>query len=214
MSETLINPNQIAGRKIVNIYQTGVLTRYGSVVTSFSDSNYFSTSARLDERILCIDNVNQKSIKPMLDSSNWEMNIKLKFSNLSKTAQGIISPVADMCFIHLETYDYNKLSLLLSTISGQYNHSIQPISDFTIQTDTWYWIKFSFDSEKYVLKISTDGTNYTTLVEISDTNKPTYSEIRYARSYPNSRSLDGEIDLQETNIKVDGELFWQGIETF
>jgi hypothetical protein len=211
--ETLINPNQIAGRKIVNIYQTGVLTRYGSVVTSFSDSNYFSTSARLDERILCIDNVNQKSIKPMLDADNWEMNVKIKFSSLTKTAQGIISPVTDMCFIHLETYNYNKLSLLLSTTSGSYNHTEQPI-DYTVQTDTWYWIKFSFDSEKYVLKISTDGTNYTTLVEISDTNKPTYSEIRYARSYPSGRSLDGEIDLQETNIKVDGELFWQGIETF
>lgn len=216
--ETLINPNQIRdggsgeATKILNVAQTGTLDRDGSNLSYFTDSDFFSLGSTVDKGILSLT-LNTKTIKPMLDSSNWEMNIKLKFNSLSKQRQGIISPVIDMCFIHLETYNYNKISLLLSTISDQYNHSIQPASDFTIETDIWYWIKFSFDSEKYTLKISTDGINYTILTEVSDDKKPTFSEIRYARSYPTGRSLDGVIDLEETNIKINGEYWWKGVVT-
>lgn len=85
--ETLINPNQINSKpiKILNVVQTGTLTRDGAVFSGFSSSNYLRLGARVDKGILSLDSSTYFKNFPssINNSNNWEIVFRVKLTDKS-----------------------------------------------------------------------------------------------------------------------------------
>ena len=76
--ETLINPNQIlGGGKILNVVETGALTRTGSVYSGFSSSNYLQLGDKVNGGYISLSNA-VKDFGAVCETANsWKVKMKL-----------------------------------------------------------------------------------------------------------------------------------------
>ena len=225
MGETLINSNQIRDGggsskeiKILNVVQTGTLTRNGAVVSGFSTSNYLQLGARVDKGILSLDSSTYtKNFGDVVETANsWEWCFKIHFiDNPSSpiTLQYIFANIAGYgSHIRVNT-SIKKLFLGLSNVDG--DDSIGYIEGITtLVDDTDYYVKVEFTGSAYNLYLSTDGTTWNLEGTITSSTKIIKRGNGWIiGSDSSSGYFLGGIIISDWYIKINGEYWWKGVET-
>lgn len=111
-------------------------------------------------------------------------------------------------------------SMLGLVISGENNPNDWSValssSQNKIVANVWYWCRIKHQNNIYSLELSTDGINYDTIATVNN-SEHMYSDIKYPLFgidyYTNYQlQLHGAIDFKETNIKLDGKLYYNGVK--
>lgn len=186
---------------VSNVIKNGTLTDNNCVISGFSATNYATLPKSFE-----------------FGSGTWEICIKFRVYSHKQYNQTIFT---------LKTSNDNS-ALVISKFSvfgpypnklwmGVYNSSysevpIVYIPSFTANNNRYYWVKLMYDGEEYTVSTSTNGTNFTTGdTETSSTVLTTTDTLfGYFGSNADSEYLDGDIDLNESYIKKDGVIWWNG----
>lgn len=103
----------------------------------------------------------------------------------------------------------SKLQFLISINNAWYSTEY---SSLTVLPNTIYWIKMSYDGEKYQLNVSTDGEIFTLYKEINISTPITINQktdfIGIGWNY--TSIWLGKIFLNESYIKINDEMWWKG----
>lgn len=207
MSETKINSNQLrdGGIKILNVVQTGNLDRTGAILKNFNGGAFVQPGARVSANILSLDySTYTKSCSIFLTTDKIEINVKFKTSSNITDFQNIIGWDNTVDF-YIEN---GNLKIWNESISSE--RIIGSIS-----ANTEYWGRIIIEQPSKTVAYSTDGENYTSQT-ITDTSMSFSSICRFGNgisSFTGSRYFRGEIDIENTNIKKNGEYWWKGVET-
>ena len=179
-----------------NATVVGSPTVSNGVVSGFSSANYVKTPSVFAP-----------------GSSSWEFVIKFTSGSSTTAVKPIVGPSALCKSIYL----YVKSTTLYFTASGNgtsYNIA-QDVSCGTVSANTTYWVKLAFTGSAYQIYISTDGTSFTLRKTVSSSTKiyqasgvhPFYFGIGKGSS---TYIFNGKIDLPQSYIKINGEIWWQG----
>lgn len=194
---------------IPNGWDIGQVGIYGSptisegVVSGFSASNYLTFS----------DN-----FRP--DTNTWEMLFKVTTgSELSESEEFVVA--ISNGFTHETRYGTR-----ISIYNGKFNFSVTyngtawdiPVETATgvydVQTNTTYYIKFEYDGSAYKLYYSLNGIDFIEDINIASStpiyNSCTACLIGIWNNGSFVKPFLGSIDLSESYIKIDGEIWWQG----
>lgn len=173
---------------------SNIIENSPKVYTGFDNSNYISLPGT------------QLNLKT---GYTWEIVIKVKFDSTSGT-QNIISFGEEDHYGFLGYLDNGRLRLY-AAIGGRNWNIGGDRGDYTYQTDTWYWIRWSYDGYYYYIEYSTDGQTWTTDLRVRNSgvlysnNQTIYLGYRYAY---NNEYLRGSIDINDTYIKLNnGNIF-------
>ena len=181
---------------VYNIAKVGSITNNNGILSGFSASNY----AQLPNSFVH-------------NSQPWEIQFKVTTGSNVNT-QGCI------CEQLFNGSKYTGLTLYIQSGTfrmrgGNGSSNIVDIdSSYSIKANTTYWFKAEFTGSKYNFYASTDGTSWTQVTSVSSNSILTdnYSMNIGRRNYSaGSYPWLGEIDLNESYIKVNGEYFWQGV---
>lgn len=191
-SQTLLNKNQIAGgdAEILYLTKNGSPTINNGEVYGFSFSNY-----------LIFNNFNPSK----------HYSFKMKFQYFGNTANRenncLIGWVDGGGIIAIAVNRSNKLYMGLSTDSSSWNIS-NLLGSSDIQTDTDYYIKFSFDGAQYKLELSTDDISYTTECVVSSTaliRNGQELNLTFGKGHSlNDWHFNGKIYLNKSGCVIDG----------
>ena len=103
----------------------------------------------------------------------------------------------------------SKLQFLISINNAWYSTEY---SSLTVLPNTIYWIKMSYDGEKYQLNVSTDGEIFTLYKEINISTPITINQktdfIGIGWNY--TSIWLGKIFLNDCYIKINGNMWWKG----
>ena len=182
--------------KHYNIREIGTLTNNDGILSGFSSGNYAK-----------LPNVFSHG------SNSWEVQFKVTTG----------SDVSTQSCICEQQYNGNYYGLTIYIQSGTLrvrcgngsSNFWDVNTDYSISANTTYWIKAEFNGTQYILSASIDGENWTTASTISSTTIATdnYSMNIGKRNYSGySYEWLGSIDLNESYIKVNNELWWQGTD--
>lgn len=83
-------------------------------------------------------------------------------------------------------------------------------SKSSMVSDTWYWVKVTFDGTKYVSSLSTDGVEYTEFGTTETTTSVYPGAHLDLGAYSTSYHMAGYIDLNECYINYNGNRVWNG----
>lgn len=146
-------------------------------------------------------------------NQSWEVFFKAKCTSLSTKGNIISFNKTNTRNFQLGTLTTGKLNLYLSydgTTSSQYT------STNTINLDEWYYYRLRFTGTQYILDLSQDRTTWTTYITVDSSTviyQNTYNSIGYNwPSYP--ECWLGEIDLNESYIKIGNSYFWRGSDYY
>ena len=186
-----------SGGDTAYVTKIGGVTEDNGVLSNFSSSNY----AQIDA--------------PNLSTANsFEIVFKFKRTGTSSSSQHIISASTDAALAIIFISSSNTLGYSIGNSTGGANSWLfDRESSATLQLNTNYWAKIEFTGTQYLLKLSTDGQNYNTVDSYTSSQKPSYSSSykcnigvsRYAE-----KAFNGEIDLKDSYIKIDGSIWWVG----
>lgn len=183
------------------IIKVGTLTDNDGVISGFSTSNYCELP---------------KLFNP--NTNTWEIVECIKLTNFSETCDIFSSVAANDYGIHLQIQTDGKIHIYLSSNGTSQNIASNVAGTSILSTDTKYYIKAVFTGSAYVVYSSTTG-DFTgeeiTEITISSTSALcSMSQSILGRnanpSYP--QPLNGSIDLKESYIKINNELWWKGCE--
>ena len=82
----------------------------------------------------------------------------------------------------------------------------------TLTTDTWYYVKFTYDGATYKLYQSTDNITWNLECSLSSTTTigVNYKACRIGYGFTDSPATNTTVDLKESYIKIDGAYWWTG----
>lgn len=84
----------------------------------------------------------------------------------------------------------------------------------TLVTDTDYYVKLEFTGSAYNGYISTDGETWTQDITVASTTAVASGYIGYLGYWQGDNAhMQGTIDLKESYININGERWWNGVET-
>lgn len=183
--------------KQYNIIPHGNITNNNGVLSGFTTNTYASLN---------------KIFNPV--NNSYEVVFKVNSNNISD--EQIIFQCGDIMsssgYIDLEIYN-SKLYFELAKNGGQ-TFYFEGSTTLVSQTD--YWAKLTFDGTyRYELSLSTDGVNYSiensvinfNILGDSINNQPYIGIDReLTRWY-----FNGTIDLNESYIKINDNIWWQGV---
>ena len=137
--------------------------------------------------------------------------VNLKITPQSRSRQTIFNFNSDGTWVEFEIYSNGCFALLCNNYSGSWH--AYSYGNYSVTVNTTYWIQIEFDGSKIYLKVSTDGETYTTsitlnLAELSWTTPP---EIYLGAFWDGSQRFSGTIDLNECNINLNSQRWWNGI---
>ena len=167
------------------------------VVSGFSTSNYLQLP---------------EAFNP--GNNPWEMIIKIRTASDLQVWQEIF---------HSSVAPNNSGRYGLSVIVDSGNFELDISTDgsswigtdhgtFVLSENTDYWVKIGWNSNEYYLEYSTNGVDYTRdITYASSNNLPnlTNSWIGIYRSSDYMYPMFGSIDLSESYIKINDEIWWQ-----
>lgn len=162
------------------------------VTKGFSTSNYLTLST---------------AFKP---TSAWEIVLKFKMNEAVGREQGLFGYNGTGLF-KICVGGNNRVILSLSTVDNDWN--IGEITGTTdIELNKFYWVKAEFNGNIYKLSLSDNGIDYNLEGTLETSSIPVFPDTTYLgvvnRNY---NSLAGSIDLNESYIKINDKLWWQGI---
>ena len=146
----------------------------------------------------------------------WEMVIKIRTGTNLQTWQEIFhSSVAPN--------DSGRYGASVIIHSGNFELDISTdgsswigtdLGTFVLSEDTDYWVKVGWNSNEYYLEYSTNGVDYTRDITYTSSNhlpNLTNSWIGIYRNSSYMYPMLGTIGLSESYIKINDEIWWQGV---
>lgn len=166
----------------------GSPTINNGVANGFSDTSYLTVDfpTTIPTKTECIINFTTGST--ITGSSNQSIINFVDFLNIEINTSG-----------QLYTYDYTKK---------------QRVGNVNLATNTNYYCKILFENGQKTLSLSTDGTNFTTFADFSDTTYVSHSGYVCLGKHPTNtgRFFKGSIDLNNTYIKINNKVWFDGTE--
>ena len=154
-------------------------------------------------------------LKPFLPENNtWEINLKVKTPNSLDAMHYLLGSLNSYYWTVGGELSANNTFGFGITSTGE-SWDIGWLSGITTVTaNTWYWIKLSFTGTAYKFELSTDGETYT-LENSVESSTPIYqnpinSVLHLGTQATGYTYWIGEIDLLESNIKINNQIWWQG----
>ena len=179
-------------------------TIQNGIVSNFSTSDYLTIPA------------------PNLSTANdWEIATKVNVPRLTDSYQVFFTGSANHPFVGVDIDGRGRLVAAIGNSSGNGWQILESSSSWlgtkkTVPLNTDFWTKITFNGSKYSIYYSADGENWEETIYYESTQKiyhdPTnIISIGIGRMH-NSFVCSGSIDLKETYIKVNNEL-WFGNQT-
>lgn len=140
----------------------------------------------------------------------WEIVFKFKTGTNITTNQTVFSiPNWSLAF----NIENSKTSFYLSSNGTSWNMASALLGTTTLETETWYYGKMSFNGNKYALALSKDGIDWTEESVLESTTpinnaSQVFTIGRYSSSIAFANT--GIIDLNESYIKINNRLWWHG----
>ena len=178
-----------------NVTIVGTPTLSGGFVSNLSGANYLKLP---------------NSFNP--GSNPWEMVFKVKPSTSTSTNKQIIGGInSDSNGLEFGINKDNKFVLWLGSTNSSYDIANGAVGTYVVQMETTYWVKVSFDGSKYVLAYSLNGSEYINDIVINST-KTIYGDTKAigADAWGNGASWGGSIEISQSYIKINDQMWWQG----
>lgn len=180
---------------VSNVNITGTLTNDNGVLSGFSSGNFAK-----------LPNIFSHGSKP------WEVQFKVTTGSNVSSQSCIYEQLYDgNVYYGLTLYiENNTLRVRCGNGSTFWNVN----TDYSISANTAYWIKAVFNGTQYILSASIDGENWTTASTITSSTIAYDNYLMFIgrRNYgSNYNQWLGSIDLKESYIKVNNELWWEGV---
>lgn len=188
IGSTKYNLQAVVGYTIV-----GSPTITDGVVSGFSTSDYLRTSKL-----------------PIL-SEDFEMQFKIRINNTS-TSNTLLGWVSSGYANYFSFSTSGKIQVSFRVSSSVY-YNIN--GNFVFSTNTDYWVKYSKKGNTFYLYYSTDGVNWfldnsATFEEIISFSVSNYFRIGVNGFNNPSSYFNGSIDLNNTYIKINNKLWFNG----
>jgi hypothetical protein len=170
----------------LNATVVGSPTISNGVVSGFSTSNYLLTPK----------SVNLNSV------NNWEIVIKAQYNTGSMLQQHSNAPFT----IALTA------GMMLVRLSGGSEWTTVYKDTSGLVTGNWYSIRASFDGSTYKFERAEDGGEYTVLKTMSNSTKIISNNQPFVMGTNDVHTdpFKGSIDLTQSYIKINNELWWKG----
>lgn len=129
------------------------------------------------------------------------------------TRQSILSSDTDKCGLADLAFDNDKKFILWISSNGtNYDIASAVRGTFVFADNTTYYIKFKFENGVYIVSYSTDGITYNTDITINNSLSPYGTKcIWFGLDQTNPADVNtGSIDLKESYIKINGNIWWKG----
>ena len=180
----------------------GTLTNNEGIVSGFNTSNYLILPNSFD----------------VSGNKIWELVTKVTTGSTIEEYASIFASINDGAdALWLETRSSKHWGLALTSGSGWTiaNHAV---GSYTVQPNTSYWLKLSFNGNAYILSYSLDGVDYVTDITINSSTSIRTLPLAVGIVKGGDAwkcSWNGSIDLNKSYIKINDELWWIGtvIET-
>ncbi len=151
-----------------------------------------------------------KSFNP--GNQKWEMVTKVLFTKFTSNYPAIFGKTGAYNPPVLMIYN-GKLLLDVSSNDTSWNIAEEQEGTTILELNTWYWIKLSYDTQKYQVFISNDGKNYKQDIIVNNATV-TYqgTEVAIGRnvSYNGQQLTNCKIDLAQTYVKYEREYLFRG----
>ena len=162
------------------------------IASGFSSSNYLTTP------------------EPFNPGNNpWEIVIKcmLTEEDTSLNEYGLVGYNSTGLFKIKVIPNTRKVGLDLSTNTTSWNIG-ELVGQTILQLNVYYWIKAEFTGSAYNIYLSTDGDTYNLEGSLSSTTVAIFPS-RTIIGYAYIHGWNGTIDLSESYIKINNEIWWQ-----
>lgn len=179
----------------INCSVYGSPTISNGVVSNFSSSNYLTLPSAFNP-----------------SGSTWEMVFKIK----TPTAFASYNAVCGVMGTYSFTLQFtgNKLGLYLSSNGTSWNLASNITSSNTFSVATIYYLKVTYTGSQYVVAYKTASGEYVDCITVSSSTailNPSAYQFGLGTNRGNTTWLtDGNIDLRESYVKVNGATVWQG----
>lgn len=197
MADNVLTPKYFKSYKR-NVNITGIVNFDGPLVSGFqvnnclSIPNEFNPEQNTFEIVVKITSgATLTGDQTFLGSSNGYRGIVTRFTN-------------------------NKIQLFVSSNTTAWDIANGVSSTLTVEPNVTYYVKTSFTGTNYLVDVSSTGafageeTNYITVASTLSLT-PTI-QVLGTHSY-SSQVFTGSIDLSESYIKINNEIWWQGISS-
>lgn len=181
---------------VTDINVVGTLTEDNGVYSGFSTANYLETTT-----------------SPIAtNGGEWECMVKFTTGSDITTAQRIVHALPDSSTRYgLGVYIKSGKSCSIVSFNGS-SWGIEGTGSHSLQTNTTYWVRFSYKNQKYLTEISTDGITFEADYTVSNANtlKTPLPILRFGVSYATKFEFPflGSIDLKECYIKAGDKILW------
>ena len=187
------------------IIHNGVTNNNG-IVSNFSEDNYIWVEQTVSTPITSIEEV----IKIHINS--------ITPSNPNYNKQGIVAGEPYVGIATIFVYQDGRLQIYISSNPNEPAGSGNDIangvlSTLTVNANSDYWIKFTWDGAVYKLSVSTDGTSYTDYITINNSLPPAFNgKLGYGTDTGASYKYPflGSIDLRNSYVRINGQTWWRG----
>ena len=187
INSTKYNLQAVVGYTIV-----GSPTIVDGVVSRFSSANYLTLP--LDKNV---SNITEYVFKFKLTSEGLrnQYNYLFRRGNFQFSIYGSTNLTFSIPNMYLPTYNQNI-----------------PLTGFVPLVDNWYWVKYTYDGTNVNLYSSIDGINWILRNTVTNVTVAGISGTFYLGFADNNVNnyFGGEIDLNETYIKVNNKLWFNG----
>lgn len=162
------------------------------IVSGFNASNYLTTSEHFNP-----------------GNNPWEIVIKcmLTHEDTSFAEYGLVGYDSTGLFKLKVIPNTRKVGLDLSTNTTSWNIG-ELVGQTILQLNVYYWIKAEFTGSAYNIYLSTDGDTYNLEGSLSSTTVAIFPS-KTMMGYAYIHGWNGTIDLSESYIKINNEIWWQ-----
>lgn len=182
--------NEIQLYKIPNLTIFGEPTIQNGQISNFSTSNYAQFPFLVDFKNRAFE------IKICLTTGN-QLNVQ---ENILDSLNGLALAIRNGHFVIAMSSD------------GQTWDMGEHIGNINLQTNTTYYINFSWNRLDYKLEVSTDKESYTTDITVSNTKSLYAKQIIIGKSLDNSYVFSGSINLNYCSLSIMNQQVWQGMD--
>lgn len=136
-------------------------------------------------------------------NSSFELVTKFKMTSLA--TYGMMFDSLNGTTLQLRVNTTGTISLWVGNGSS-YNSLSEALVSTAIEVNKWYWLKLIWTGSLWILFLSENGTYWKTYQVWFSENQPivTKTNIFFGFDKGYGYTFDGEIDLNETYVKIDG----------
>lgn len=155
--------------------------------------------------------------KPFSPMGQWEMVCCFITPETAPSNWTSILSLNNYISVQIELSNGNTPYLQIGFSENTSSYSIGFIggsSSQKLNLNTKYWAKIRFTGTQYIVELSTDGINYTEYGNLNSTKKISSdnNKLRIGLNRTNTRGFVGSIDLNNTYIKINNKLWFNGQE--